>query len=60
MAFVSERCCARVFWVCVGLERAIKSVRRGEGAVRAWEHHCGHLSVVAYVAPWDVELSWHC
>lgn len=46
--------------MCVGLERTIKNVRRGEGGVRAWEHRCGHPSVMAFLAPWDVELGWHC
>lgn len=27
----------------------IKNLRRQEGGVRAWEHHSGHLSVVAFL-----------
>lgn len=53
-------CCGAVFWVCAGLERTIQNVRRGEGGARAWERRCGHLSVVAFLVPWDVELGWHC
>lgn len=27
----------------------IKNMRRREGGVRAWEHHCGHLSIVTFL-----------